>query len=311
MEHPSANPENPEKLPTAGVPSFFLGVDAGASQCKARLASRDKGILATAKSGPANLQSGLEVIQARILQCAGDCLADAGLQRDVFKLTNTAAGIAGNLTPSVLKSIEALGWPFRSFRATSDLDIAHLGAHLGADGAVLVLGTGSVALWTEAGQQRVFGGYGFPAADEGSGAALGLAAVGYGLRALDGREECTGFGEAVLDFLGGSLAEAAEWAARARSNDYARLAPLVLEKARKGDPKARAILEREICFVEQYLKALKEAGAKSVAMVGGLAAHIRPWISEEWTAFIDEARGDAMTGALLLAGFPAEEAALP
>src|SRR5436190_1059620 len=69
----------------------------------------------------------------------------------------------------------------------NDATIACLGAHGGYDGGVVLVGTGSVALAIVNGREIRIGGYGFPISDEGSGAALGLAALRLALKAHDGR----------------------------------------------------------------------------------------------------------------------------
>ncbi|WP_368856164.1 BadF/BadG/BcrA/BcrD ATPase family protein, partial [Klebsiella pneumoniae] len=79
--------------------------------------------------------------------------------------------------------------PFASIAFTSDGVAACLGAHSGADGAIVIAGTGSIGLGFAEGRDLRVGGYGFPISDEGSGADLGLKAVQLALRAFDGRHE--------------------------------------------------------------------------------------------------------------------------
>ncbi|MFT8229552.1 ATPase, partial [Salmonella enterica subsp. enterica serovar Enteritidis] len=66
--------------------------------------------------------------------------------------------------------IQALAFPFANIQFTSDAMIANLGAHMGGDGAILILGTGSVGLVKRGEDSFSIGGYGFPISDEGSGA---------------------------------------------------------------------------------------------------------------------------------------------
>ena len=67
--------------------------------------------------------------------------------------------------------------PFASVRFISDGLAACLGAHGGADGAIVVAGTGSIGVGLIGGRELRFGGYGFPISDEGSGADIGLQAI--------------------------------------------------------------------------------------------------------------------------------------
>src|SRR3546814_20233862 len=89
------------------------------------------------------------------------------------------------------QQIHALDFPFANVQLTSDSIIANLGAHMGGDGAILILGTGSVGLLTRGEDSLSIGAYGFPISDQGSGAALGLCAISHALRTLDGRPQPT------------------------------------------------------------------------------------------------------------------------
>src|SRR3546814_12252828 len=68
---------------------------------------------------------------------------------------------------------------------------------MGGDGAILILGTGSVGLIKRGEDSLSIGGYGFPISDEGSGEALGLSAIRHALRTLDGRTRPTQLSQAV------------------------------------------------------------------------------------------------------------------
>ena len=92
--------------------------------------------------------------------------------------------------------------PFASVRFISDGLAACLGAHGGADGAVVVAGTGSIGVDLIGRRELRFGGYGFPISDEGSGADIGLQAIKLALRAADERGETSPLLEEVLGFFG-------------------------------------------------------------------------------------------------------------
>ncbi len=108
----------------------------------------------------------------------------AGLSEAAFPTIRCGIGIAGLNRLGIEARLEALDFPFASLRLHGDAMIAHLGAHLGGDGAILILGTGSVGLVRRGPECVSIGGYGFPISDEGSGAALGLSAIRHALRAL-------------------------------------------------------------------------------------------------------------------------------
>src|SRR3546814_2413586 len=76
-------------------------------------------------------------------------------------------GIAGINRMGMKQQIQALDFPFANVQLTSDSIIANLGAHMGGDGAILILGTGSVGLIKRGEDSLSIGGYGFPISDEG------------------------------------------------------------------------------------------------------------------------------------------------
>src|SRR3546814_6594646 len=109
----------------------------------------------------------------------------------------------------------------------SDSIIANLGAHMGGDGAILILGTGSVGLIKRGEDSLSIGGYGFPISDEGSGAALGLSAIRHALRTLDGRTRPTQLSQAVTKQFDHAIPNVIAWMDDAAPTEYAAFAPLV------------------------------------------------------------------------------------
>jgi N-acetylglucosamine kinase-like BadF-type ATPase len=131
---------------------------------------------------------------------------------------------------------------------------------------MLIAGTGSVA-WGRgaAGEVRV-GGWGQQLGDEGSGYAIGLAAVRAIVRADDGRAAPTMLRAAILEHLRlEAPVELIPWAASATKSEFAALVPLVGRCAGQGDETAREILD--------------EAAADLEAHVRGILAKSGPWLS--------------------------------
>ena len=137
-------------------------------------------------------------------------------------------------------------------------------------------------------------------------AALGLSAVRHALRALDGRSQRTPLSLAVSDRFGHAIPQAIAWMDRATPRDYAALAPLVMDHAEAGDAIARSIVEDAAAHVERFIETVFERGAPSCVLMGGLAPRLRPWLRARTVAQLGEAQGDALDGALLLAGLPGD-----
>lgn len=282
-------------------PSYFLGIDAGGTNCRARLTGPSGAVLGHGGCGPANTGLGLEALVDTLLTATREAFAAAAVPFEDTAQTATGIGIAGLSRSGARAWLEAAPWPFASIAFASDAVIANLGAHGGEDGATLILGTGSVALIAIAGEIRTIGGYGFPISDEGSGAALGLSAMRHALRALDGRTVKTPLSSAMTKRFDHDPVRAIAWMDQAAPRDYAAFAPLVLDYADANDSIARSIVENAAGHIERFIETIFDAGAPRCALAGGLAPRIRPWLRERTLRRLSEPVGDALDGALRLA----------
>ena len=283
------------------VAEIFLGVDAGGSHCRARVTDADGRILGSAEGGPANTRMGLDPLYHRLLEVTGDALRAAGIAERDWNRVAAGMGIAGIRRPGMSRAIEGLDFPFARIALDSDAAIACLGAHQGADGAILVLGTGSIGFAQIDGERFTVGGYGFPISDEGSGAALGLSAVRHALRALDGRTKRTPLSKEVAARFKHDTMRAIAWMDKAAPADYASFAPLVMDYAEAGDEIALSIVEDAVLHVERFIATIFARGAPRLALVGGLSARLRPWLRVRTAERLSEPLGDPVSGALLLA----------
>lgn len=283
--------------------SFFLGIDAGGSHCRARLVDATGAVLGTGAGGPANAAIGIDALRAVLSETMAQAVAQAGLTVAQRASVRVGMGIAGIRRPGICDALTATDFALGPVAFASDAEIAQLGAHGGGDGAILILGTGSVALLRSGGETVMIGGYGFPISDEGSGAALGLSAMRHALRALDGRTQRTPLSEAVSARFGHDTAQAVAWMAQASPRDYAALAPLVMDHADADDPIARSIVEDAAGHVERFIDTIAARGVARCTLVGGLAPRIVPWLRMRTVARLTPALGDPLDGAIRLAGF--------
>ena len=189
----------------------------------------------------------------------------------------------------------------RSVVYVNDATIACIGAHGGRDGGIVIVGTGSIGFAVVKGREVRIGGYGFPISDEGSGADLGLHAIRLALRASDGRALATSFTREVMVRFDNDPFEAVAWMDRATATEYATLAPLVMRHADAGDPVGRRIVREAAEQIDELVRRLIECGAPRVALIGGLASSIEPWLAPDVQRGLSPVEGDAIAGALYLA----------
>jgi len=279
----------------------YLGIDGGGTRCRARIEDEADRVLGEASSGPATTRIGLEKAWRSIMEATEAAAARAGLTDEDFSLMHAGIGLAGLGRRGAQAALNKIPHPFASVVFISDGMAACLGAHSGADGAIVVAGTGSVGFGLIGGREIRLAGYGFPVSDEGSGADMGLQVVRLALRAADRRTEMTPLLAEVLGAFDSDPYQAVAWSEEARATDYAALAPIVMRHAHQGDPIGRRIVERAADAIGDLLDLFLARGIDRLSLVGGLAEAITPWLTPDLRGRLKRPDADAAAGALLVA----------
>jgi N-acetylglucosamine kinase-like BadF-type ATPase len=198
-------------------------------------------------------------------------------------------------------------------RVTTDGEIALVAAFGKEPGILILAGTGSVGLAQDSeGTIHRAGGYGWQMGDEGSGYAIGRAALGAVGQAIDGRAEATALSDRILEATrSNDISRLVRWAAAAGQGEIAGLAPLVLDAAESGDRVAAALIARaaeDLLNLAVSLRSLfPEGNAIPVAMTGGvvqsgpLADALREMLESRQDVTPVEEAVDPVLGALTLA----------
>jgi len=289
--------------------TLLLGVDGGGTACRARLCEPSGRVLGEGAGGPANIRFGLEESFAAAREAALQCLAAAGLNGGHLERLVACLGLAGAEEPQLRDAAQRLAHPYRATLVTSDAHVACVGAHGGGDGAVIVVGTGSAGWAIVGGKQHRVGGWGFPVSDEGSGSWLGCEAVRRTLWAHDGRIAATPLLDALARHFAGDPHRIVGWMHDARPRDFASLAPLIVEHAARGDAVGSELMRMAAGHVDAMARRLIACGAPKLALAGGLAPALTPWLGSETRRRQVTPAGDALDGALSLAR--ARAASLP
>jgi glucosamine kinase len=293
---------------------ILIGADVGGSKTAVGVSDGET-ILARADGPGAAVRPGRALASAAVIaEVVRQALAGSGrLTGDVLYVGAAGAGReperdelrkalrTENLAPHVV--------------VATDIEIALAAAFDDGPGIVVSAGTGSVAVGRDrSGKQHRIGGYGWQMGDEGSGYAIGRAALGAVSRAVDGRSPRTALSDRVLAASRSENFDAlVRWAAGASPPEVAALAPHVLDVAAHGDPLAQGIADyaaRELTQLAICLLPLMQGDAPvGVAITGGLLATDGPLrrsvlgrLREEPALTPVEAPVDAVAGALRLAG---------
>lgn len=279
---------------------FLIGVDGGGSGTRARLARADGTEIAEGASGPSGLMHGIANAWAAVDDAAAAAFRAAGLDVPARSTIAIGLGLAGVHNKQWAAAFVAAQPGYARVALESDGHTTVLGAHQGRAGAIIALGTGSVGeIKLADGRHVEVGGWGFPAGDEASGAWIGLRAINHVQQVLDGRMAANAFAAAVADACGGQRPAIQDWLGHATQTHYAQLARIVLQHGDSNDS-ARAILQEAGRQVQLMADALDASGTLPIALCGGLAAPLRPYLPVSMLKRIVQPHGDSAAGALRL-----------
>ena len=260
----------------------LIGADVGGTKT-AVVVSVDGELVAREEGPGAAVRPGRALVSAAVIaDVARRALSAAGrIRGDV--LVVGAAGARRPAEQGELQSALRGEGMADTVIVTTDIAIALEGAFGEGPGIVVSAGTGSVAVGRDAaGVLHRMGGYGWQMGDEGSGYAIGRAALGAVSRAWDGRSPETQLTPRMLEATrSADFDTLVRWAASAGPAEVASLAPTVLEVASRGDVVAQGIADyaaRELSQLAlNLIPRLEGAGRIPVVVTGGLlaSAHLR------------------------------------
>lgn len=282
---------------------YAIGVDGGGTSTRARVVHRSGVVVGEGKAGASGLMQGTPQAWLHIAEAIASAVH--GRLRTGWPAPSTAntalgLGLAGANNAAWNAECLAANPGYTQLVLESDALVALLGAHQGAAGALVIMGTGAIGLALQAdGLRTTSGGWGFPCGDEGSGADLGLQAVNLTQRAVDGRHAHTALTRDVYDTLGGTPEALLAWCGAARQFEYATLAPKVFAHA-EWDGVADQMLARAAQSLESLAAALDPTHTLPLAVAGSIAQRLLPRLSHAMVRRVVPAQGDAMDGALAL-----------
>jgi glucosamine kinase len=267
--------------------TYFIGIDGGGTRTTAVVSDQDGSELVRVE-GEAGLVDVLEPEAGAhaLADLATHALAEAHVTELATMLCCALAGAgrehARIRVEQALASLRIAG----NVCVVTDFEAAMQDAFGSGPGILVISGTGSSA-WGRAQDGRCLraGGWGHIIGDEGSGYAIGRAALSLAMREFDGRGENFGFMNAVLTQTETSTEDGlVRWAAGASKGDIAALAPIVFDAAERGS-----------------LSAVDDAAAEIAMHVAALYDRLGPW---------DTPPAVALAGGLVEPGRPMREAVL-
>ncbi len=279
---------------------YILAVDGGGTGCRALLADSNGDPIGRSTSGPANIGADPATALDNIMRAATLAVHDAGLDVSILNETCAVFGLAGaNSLPDKDRVEQSL--PFGKVKIVSDAVTALQGALGQKDGAIVILGTGSVFVRREEDAFEIIGGRGFMLSDHAGGARLGRELLEETLLTLDGMTEHTELADAVLARFNGDMRQIITFSRTATAADYAAFAPIVFDYAHKGDALGLSILQRACSYIARGLDRLGIETLARFSLTGGLASSYAALPFLPHRERFRPALGDALQGALSLA----------
>jgi glucosamine kinase len=280
---------------------FLVGIDGGGTGTRAVLADRDGAVRGRGEAGPSALMHGAATAWREIQRAAVGAFESAGLRApNDWGRCALGAGLAGATHEPWRLAFTSANPGFARLAIDTDAFAMLLGAHAGRPGTIVAAGTGSVGeVLRPDGSRRSVGGWGFPSGDEGSGAWLGLRAMGVAQAAMDGRMPIGELARKVWDRCGHDREAVLAWCAKAGQFAYAQLAPAVFE-AEAADPVAADLLDRAVAALEDMARVLDPASALPLAVSGSVARRLAPRLAPVWRSRCVEPTAEPDAGALTL-----------
>lgn len=290
--------------------SIVAGWDGGGTKTRVTCLSLTGEKRGTAEFGALNPNGASET---DVLQTVADALEHVRSQGECKYLVVSTAGVSNpDVERLIRRALTACGYT-GALELAGDQQSALYGA-VGAHGAVLIAGTGSICYGrSQSGQTARSGGYGYLVDDEGSGYAIGRDILSAVLRDMDGRGQPTrlralltaqeGFAD-VPDIMRSLYTE------RFQKAHIAALAPLLIKAG--DDPVAQAIAQRaakELVLLAATVIDRLALGQSRLAFMGSILTHyplIRSAVTQALTARYPKLAGfdplaDAAHGAALMA----------
>jgi glucosamine kinase len=284
-----------------GAP-LALGIDGGATRCRARVRDADGKALVEASGAAANIHVDFAAAIAALRAVVGEAIGKAGLADADRARIAIGLGLAGIEDPTDAARVVEAFPGYRLMRAANDAVTACIGAHAGADGGLVIAGTGSAAIARVRGKETIIGGRGFTLGDGGAGAHIGLEALRAAMRAFDRLGPASALTGDIIARFDGDAVAMMRWARDAKPGDFGAFAPGVFARAAEGDRIALDIAARAARAIGALARGAVALGAERVALVGGAGEALRRYLEPEVAALLSPPLHDATDGAILMVG---------
>jgi glucosamine kinase len=282
---------------------IFIGLDGGGTKTKLIVEDAKGNLIGNGRSGPANISLSANEAWHSVYDALNGALKHAKISlQDSNYNFHIGMGLAGTEIASSCESFLNHPHPFKTLILRSDAYTACIGAHEGKDGDIIIIGTGVIGFQIYNNIESQVNGWGFPHADEGGGAWLGMSVISLTLKWQDGRGEGSDLLAEVFKHFNNDLYDMVAWANRAKSTQFAELVPYVLNYIEQNDENAISLIKqsaKEIDKIDSALQKLSTIPLKC-SLFGGIAPFIQPYLNENLKERLVNRKHDAAKGAIIM-----------
>ncbi|MDF2530085.1 MAG: gspK [Gammaproteobacteria bacterium] len=282
---------------------ILIGVDGGGTKTKVEIENGLGKKIGSGLGGPANIRSSVPISWQSIQNAVGQALAQSNISLgDPAYRFHIGMGLAGTEVPEAEKAFLETPHPYQTLILNSDAYAACLGVHGGNEGAIIIIGTGTIGYQIEQGKASRVGGWGFPHSDEGGGAWLGMELSRLTFQWLDKRIKPSPLLEEVFARFEHNIFAFSTWANRATPGQFGELVPLLISFIEKKDPHAIDLIKQSAKCINSMWHGLECQAKRKLpyCLLGGIAPFVEPYLDRRLRARLVARQFSAPQGAIFM-----------
>jgi len=282
---------------------ILIGVDGGGTKTKVEIEDGLGCKIGTGMGGPANIRSSVPLSWQSIQQGVAQALSQSDIRlEDARYRFHIGLGLAGTEVPEAEQAFLNVPHSYQTLVLNSDAYAACLGVHGGSDGAIIIIGTGTIGYQIVKGRATRVGGWGFPHSDEGGGAWLGMELCRLTFQWLDKRIKPSPLLEAVYEKFEHNIYSLSTWANRATPGQYGELVPLLISFVEKKDVHAIDLIEQSAKCINSMWRGLERQTEETLpyCLLGGIAPFVQPHLDQRLQTRLVARQFDAPQGAIFM-----------
>ncbi|HAJ77756.1 MAG TPA: hypothetical protein DCO89_01645 [Clostridiales bacterium] len=236
---------------------YYLGIDGGGTKTNFVLIDENQKVIKRCTLGPSAIDT-VGIQQAYLVLKSGI----KSFNKPITACFAGIGGIGGQDIEPIKEMIKEI-LPDAKIGVGTDSTNAIISAFGFNDGVAVICGTGSVAFGKWKGKYCVAGGYGYHEGDPGSAFSLGIGALKYLAKVMDGRKTETDFSDDLSKAVGCySHGELCEYFKDINRTEIAKLAKIVTKH--ESDENAKKIIENSADeLIEEIIAITKRLGVNN------------------------------------------------